>query len=78
MIRRRLMVVSADDLWPLVQKLSREERVRLARMTLASTALAGDDTDAERYRAAPTRNGEFDEQEADPLGWDAEGWDEWS
>jgi hypothetical protein len=31
--------------------------------------------DAERYARAPVAAGEFSD-ENDPLGWDAEGWDE--
>ena len=35
-------VLTADDLWPLVQKLSRDEQVRLARLALCAAGAAGD------------------------------------
>lgn len=60
--------ITAEDVLPLIAKLSPEERVRLFR--LAKTAA----TDADIYRAAPTRNGEFD-SDNDLLSWDAQGWD---
>jgi len=71
--------MTADDLWPLVQKLSRRERLRLARLALTREALASDATDEERYQRLPPGEDEFvdaaPDREDDPLGWDAEGWD---
>lgn len=61
------MEVTADDLLPLVAKLSPEERSRLLRLALA----AGD---AAAYEAVPSGPEEFTDVD-DPLAWDAEGWD---
>ena len=63
---------TAQDLWPLVQKLPREERLRLAQLALRSATL-GDD--AAGYVNAPVGIQEFATDE-DPLAWEAEGWDE--
>lgn len=67
---------TAEDLWPMVEKLSRRERVRLARMVLSSLALSETASDADRYRATPVHDGEFSDPMADPLAWDADGWDD--
>jgi len=69
------MDVTADDLIPLIAKLSPEERVRLSRLALVVDGAPLLTADALRYHAAPVRTDEFCEPE-DPLGWDAEGWDE--
>jgi hypothetical protein len=58
----------AEDLWPLVQKLSRAERIRLATLALAA------DSDDAAYRANPPSTGEFSSEE-DSLAWDADGWE---
>lgn len=63
---------TAQDLWPLVQKLPREERLRLAKLALRS-ATVGDDATA--YGATPVGVDEFSADE-DPLAWDAEGWEQ--
>ena len=63
--------ISADDLWPLVQKLSHAEQLRLAK--LAFRAATGD-SDAAAYRASPPTSDEFG-AENDALSWDAEGWE---
>jgi hypothetical protein len=60
----------ADDIFPLVDCLSPDERFRLLRFI--STRPAADDP--EIYRALPPRNGEFSSDE-DRLAWDAEGWE---
>ena len=66
------VVLTAEDLWPLVSKLSPEERMRLIRLALAR----GASSDAEIYRRTPPGTDEFSEHvEQDPLAWDAEGWD---
>jgi len=70
------MVATADDLWPAVSRLSREERIRLARLALSSVALGPETPDSERYRAMPPQPDEFADGTEDPLAWDAEGWDE--
>lgn len=62
--------LTADDLWPLVQKLARDEQVQLARRTFKAAAL----TDAEAYRAHPPSESEFGAQDSG-LDWDAEGWE---
>jgi hypothetical protein len=65
--------LQARDLMPLVQKLSHDERVRLARIALS--AAAADGADSAAYDAAPPREDEFSTEE-DPLCWEAEGWEE--
>ena len=67
------MGLTASDLWPLVSKLSPEERIKLIRLTLASGALASSDDAA--YRETPVGKDEFNQdREEDALAWDAEGW----
>jgi len=63
--------LSAEDIFPLVDRLSSQERLRLLR--LISTRPAADDRDA--YRTLPPRNEEFSGDE-EPLAWDAEGWED--
>ena len=65
--------ITANDLWPLVQKLPHDEQVRLAKLALRAAAQGTSDGPA--YRAAPPRADEFS-QEDDGLAWEAEGWDE--
>jgi hypothetical protein len=60
----------AEDIFPLVDCLSPDERLRLHRFI--STRSTADDP--EIYRALPPRNEEFSSDE-DRLGWDAEGWE---
>jgi ribose 1,5-bisphosphokinase PhnN len=67
------MVLTADDLWPLVAKLPREEQVRLARRALARESGAAEE--AESYRQHPVRQEEFADENEDPLAWDADGWE---
>lgn len=68
--------LTAQDLWPLVQKLPRAEWLRLVAM--ASTLQPPEArTDAERYAAAPVLPGEV-AADASGLDWDAEGWEELS
>jgi hypothetical protein len=64
-------VLTAKDLWPLVQKLPHDEQVRLAQLALA--AAAGAHRDAEAYRTAPPAELGSDD---DALAWEAEGWDD--
>jgi len=65
--------LTADDLWPLVRKLSHEEQVRLAKLALTA-AVTGPDGDREAYRAAPPTADEFSSED-DALSWEAEGWE---
>jgi hypothetical protein len=61
------MELTADDLWPLVAKLPREERIRLARRALASVGAPD--------RPAPVAPDKPVVDGADPLAWDAQGWE---
>ncbi len=63
----------ADDLWPLVRKLSQEEQVRLAKLALTAAA-RGPDGDRAAYLAAPPNIDEFSSED-DALSWEAEGWE---
>lgn len=65
--------LTADDLLPLVDKLSHDEQVRLARLALAAAARSGDD--AEAYRSAPPTDDEFGSDD-DGGAWEGEGWEE--
>jgi len=67
-------LLTAEDLWPLVQKLSHDEQVRLAKLALRAAARSGG-SDADTYRASPPGRDEFSSEE-EPLAWEAEGWDE--
>lgn len=60
--------LTADDVLPLIAQLSPQERARLLRLIRAPGA------DADAYRARPPADDEFSSDE-DPLGWDAEGWE---
>ncbi len=62
--------LSAEDIFPLVDCLSPDERLRLLRFISARPAADYQDI----YRALPPRNGEFSSNE-DLLAWDAEGWE---
>jgi hypothetical protein len=62
--------LSAEDIFPLVDSLSPQERIRLLR--LISTHLTADDREC--YNALPPRENEFSTEE-EPLAWDAEGWE---
>lgn len=64
--------LTADDLLPLVAKLSQDEQIKLAQRVLHA---AKDPTrDAALYRATPVRRDELSQTE-DGLSWDAEGWE---
>jgi len=64
---------TAEDLWPLVQKLSHDEQVRLAKLALRA-ASRGPEADAEAYDTAPPAPDEFSSDD-DALAWEAEGWE---
>jgi hypothetical protein len=63
--------LTAEDLKPLVEKLPREEQVRLARMALGAAAATGGDAIA--YSAATPSGDEFP-NEPDGLEWESDGW----
>jgi hypothetical protein len=63
--------LSAEDLIPLVDCLSPDERLRLLRFITVRPA-AGDQ---EAYLALPPRSREFSSDD-DLLAWDADGWQE--
>ncbi len=65
--------LTAEDLKPLVEKLPREEQVRLARMALGAAAATSGDAAA--YVAARPSGDEFP-TEPDGLDWESDGWDE--
>jgi len=64
-------VLSAEDIFPLVDCLSPHERLRL--LWLITAQPSGGDRGA--YRAIPPRDEEFSTDQ-DPLAWDAEGWED--
>ena len=64
--------LTADDLWPLVEKLPPEQKVKLARRALAAV---GAGSDAEKYRAMPPTEDELG-GDKDGAAWEAEGWGE--
>jgi hypothetical protein len=61
--------LKADDVLPLIAKLSPDERRRLFRLALGQQR-----TDAQAYAANPPRDDEFSSDE-DHLSWGAEGWE---
>jgi hypothetical protein len=69
-----IMNLKAEDLLPLVLKLSHDEQVRLAKLALRAATYHGA-TDAETYRLNPPESDEFSSDE-DPLAWEAEGWED--
>jgi hypothetical protein len=64
--------LTADDLLPLVAKLSHEEQVRLAQLALRAARLGS--RDAAAYHANPVRPDEF-AQDDDCGAWEGEGWE---
>ena len=63
--------LSAEDIFPLVDCLAPDGRLRLLRFISARPAA----NDQDVYRAVPPRNEEFSGDE-DLLAWDAEGWED--
>jgi hypothetical protein len=61
--------LTADDILPLVDSLTPQERVRLLRLI---ARLRGDDSSV--YGSAPPSRDEFSADD-EPLAWDAEGWE---
>ncbi len=66
--------VTAQDLLPLVEKLSHDEQVRLAKLALRAAALGRSSRAA--YAEQPPKPGELGDDEEDPLAWDADGWEQ--
>ena len=62
--------LTADDIFPLVDSLTPQERSRLLR--LIARPQGGD---ASVYRSVPPSRDEFSADDA-PLAWDAEGWED--
>jgi len=65
--------LTAQDLWPLVEKLPHDEQVRLAKLALQAAARAREAGSA--YAVKPPTPDELGSDD-EPLAWDAEGWDE--
>jgi hypothetical protein len=64
--------LTAHDLWPLILKLTHDERVRLAKLALRAAAEDANDVDA--YHVSPPTEDELGTDE-EPLAWEAEGWE---
>lgn len=64
--------LTASDFWPLILRLSRDERVRLAKLALRAAAV--DDSAPAAYAAAPPAPDEFSSDD-DPLAWESQGWE---
>lgn len=60
--------LTADDILPLVDSLTPQERVRLQRMIAKPQG-----ADASVYRSVPPTRDEFS-ADGEPLAWDPEGW----
>jgi hypothetical protein len=65
--------LTADDLWPLVSKLSPPEQVRLARRALQAAARRPSDDGAAHASAVVKPN--ESSSDSDPLAWEGEGWE---
>jgi hypothetical protein len=70
------MSLKAQDFLPLLNNLSHEEQVRLARLALSVAAGTGS-TDSDAYRKMPEGQQEFSSDD-DNLAWEAEGWEEFA
>ena len=60
--------MTAEELLPLVARLSPQERARFLRLVTASS------NDPQAYQVSPPKPDEFTTDE-DPLAWDADGWE---
>ena len=65
--------LTANDLWPLVQKLPHDEQLRLAKLAMRAASMI--EGDAVAYAVVPPALDEFSSDETG-LAWDAEGWDD--
>lgn len=66
--------MTVEDLLPLVAKLTRDERIRLAQLALQPVNSEEREGPAEAYRIAPVQGHEVADSE-DPLSWESEGWE---
>ncbi len=64
--------MTAQELWPLIEKLPAEEQLYLAKLALRAAALGR--PAAAAYRAQPPAENEFSTDD-EPLAWEAEGWE---
>jgi hypothetical protein len=64
--------LTAQEVWPLVEKLPHDELVRLAKLALHAAAPGR--TAPAAYRAQPPDAEEFGTDE-EPLAWEGEGWE---
>ena len=69
-IQAMARALTADDILPLVDSLTLEERVRLQRLIAKPQG-----SDRSVYRSVPPSRDEFSADD-EPLAWDAEGWEE--
>ena len=69
LVYRCRSLLTADETLPLVKHLTLPERARLIALIGASA-----EDDAAAYRVMPTRPDEFS-SDADPLAWNADGWE---
>lgn len=70
-------MIKAEDLWPLLLRMSSEERRYLARLALAEKVLPIEAGDGERYAAMPARVDEFSTDRAEePMSWESDGWED--
>lgn len=65
--------LTAQDLWPLVEKLPHDEQLRLARLVLRAAARSRAARSA--YVDQQPRTDEFGSDD-EPLAWEAEGWEQ--
>jgi hypothetical protein len=63
--------MTAEEILPLVTGLAPRERIRLLKLIAASAPVGA----AAAYAAIPPASDEFSTDE-EPLGWDADGWEE--
>jgi hypothetical protein len=65
--------LTADDLWPLVQKLASDQQVRLVKLALMAAA-SSPESDRDAYRTSPPMPAELASDD-EGLAWEAEGWE---
>jgi hypothetical protein len=63
--------MTADDILPLVARLTPRERIRLLRLITSRPDIEA----AAAYRAVPPGKDEFSSDE-EPLAWEADGWED--
>ena len=62
----------AEDLLPLIKRLSHDEQLQLAKLALK--AARDSSRDAAIYQQKPVRSDEFSDED-DGAAWDGEGWE---